>query len=356
MTRPLTRPRILVTGGTGFLGKKVIPLLREKFEVDVISRSGRTEVQGDLTQWNAGLDLESLREKKYSLFLHMAGLYSLTASKVDCYQHNVAAMGTALKVAEVLQIPFFLSTSTVAAAINSPLSSVKPYDLNFEKPFPDAYSESKALGEQVLKNWPLRTLQQVQGQVQAQAQAQARVNLRLGVLVGDSRTGEIERIDGPYYGLRAFDKLRSVIESFPTPIPLPGKEKVRLPIVPVDKAAEAVVRFCEWTLTAKPQGYQSFHVTPTYGLGVRDFYVSALRKQAIRHKGIFLVSNISDTILLKVSSAVAKFPEEELYYMLHFPDYETKETREVLGDHWCPEFKEYEKAFWSGYEKFVSHR
>nr|BFD68290.1 hypothetical protein HAGR004_33120 [Bdellovibrio sp. HAGR004] len=44
----MTKPRILVTGGTGFLGKRVLPLLREKFEVDVLSRSGKTEVQGDL--------------------------------------------------------------------------------------------------------------------------------------------------------------------------------------------------------------------------------------------------------------------------------------------------------------------
>ncbi|MEK2646559.1 SDR family oxidoreductase [Bdellovibrio sp. BCCA] len=339
----MTRPRILVTGGTGFLGKKVIPLLREKFEVDVLSRSGKTEVQGDLTQWNAGLDFDFLKNKKYSLFLHMAGLYDLTASKVDCYQHNISTMGTALKVAEALNIPFFLNTSTVAAGVNSSLTSVKPFDLNFSKPFPDAYSESKALGEQVLHNWPV---QNVKG----------RINLRLGVLVGDTKTGSIERIDGPYYAAEAFKKIRTVIESFPTAVPLPGNPNVRLPLVPVDKAAAAIVKFCEWTLADKPQGYLSYHVTPTYGLGAKDFYISALKNQAIPHKGVVLVDQISEALILKVSKFLAKFPEEELYYLMNFPIYDTQTTREILGENWCPEFKEYEQTFWSGYEKFVSDR
>ncbi|WP_413943283.1 SDR family oxidoreductase [Bdellovibrio sp. HCB-162] len=339
----MTRPRILVTGGTGFLGKKVIPLLREKFEVDVLSRSGKTEVQGDLTQWNAGLDFDSLKNKKYSLFLHMAGLYDLTASKVDCYQHNISTMGTALKVAEALNIPFFLSTSTVAAGVNSSLTSVKPFDLNFSKPFPDAYSESKALGEQVLHNWPV---QNVKG----------RINLRLGVLVGDTKTGTIERIDGPYYAAEAFKKIRTVIESIPTAVPLPGNPDVRLPLVPVDKAAAAIVKFCEWALTEKPQGYLSYHVTPTYGLGAKEFYISALKNQAIPHKGVVLVDQISEALILKVSKFLAKFPEEELYYLMNFPLYDTQTTREILGENWCPEFKEYEQTFWSGYEKFVSDR
>lgn len=339
----MTKPRILVTGGTGFLGKQVIPLLREKFEVEVLSRSGRTEVQGDLCQWNAGLDLESMQNKNYSLFLHMAGLYELTATKVDCYQHNISAMGTALKVAESLKIPFFVNTSTVAAGINSLLSVVKPGDLNFQKAFPDAYSESKAHGEQVLQNWPME-------------HTTGRINLRLGVLVGDTKTGAIDRIDGPYHAAEAFNKIRTVLESIPTSLPLPGNERTRLPIVPVDKCAEAIVKFCEWTLQSQPKGYQSFHLTPNQGLAVKDLYLSALKSQAIPHKGVLLVDKISEALLMKLSSFIARFPEEELHYLMNFPVYDTTTTREVLGETWCPEFFQYEQKFWSGYEAYLSNR
>ncbi|WP_374000612.1 SDR family oxidoreductase [Bdellovibrio bacteriovorus] len=339
----MTKPRILVTGGTGFLGKRVLPLLREKFEVDVLSRSGKTEVQGDLCQWNAGLDLDALRAKNYSVFLHMAGLYDLTAAKVDCYQHNISAMGTALKVAEALHIPFFVNTSTVAAGINSNLGVVRPHDLNFAKPFPDAYSESKAHGEQVLHNWPVEY-------------TTGRINLRLGVLVGDTKTGAIERIDGPYHAAEAFNKIRAVVESIPTSLPLPGNEKTRLPLVPVDKCAEAIVKFCEWAEQTKPQGYQSFHVTPNQGLAIRDLYTSALKSQAIPHKGVVLVDKISEALILKISSFIARFPEEELHYLMNFPVYDTTATREILGETWCPEFFQYEQKFWSGYEAYVSNR
>lgn len=339
----MTRPRLLVTGGTGFLGKQVIPLLREYFEVDVISRSGTTEVQGDLCHWNAGLDLEKLKKKKYALFLHMAGLYDLSAAHVDCFQHNISSMGIALKVAEALEIPYFVNTSTVAAAINSNLRLVKPNDLNFQKPFPDAYSESKALGERLLQNWPM-------------VNTKGRINLRLGVLVGDTRKGNVDRIDGPYHAAEAFKKIRSILESIPSTLVLPGSEKTRLPIVPVDAAAKAIVKFCQWTLENKPQEYQSYHVTPREGLSVRALYTSTLKALLIPNNNIKLIDNVSDTVIMKVSKYVAKFPEEQLHYLLHFPIYDSRSTREILGENWCPEFSEYEQSFWSGYEAFVSNR
>jgi len=334
--------KILLTGGTGFLGKQVLPLLREFAEVDVMSRSGKSEVRGDLTRWNAGLDLEALKQKKYDIFIHLAGLYDLSASHMDCFQQNISATGTALKIARALQIPVFINASSVAAAINSPLKLVKPFDLNFSRPFPDPYSESKALGEQMILN-------------QA-SHFRLCINMRLGVLVGDSKNGHIERIDGPYHAPQALERIRKFIESFPASFPLPGKKMGRLPLVPVDKAAEAVAGFVKWSQTTEARGYQSFHVTPKEGLVISDLYMKTLKQLFIPHKGVAFVNKIPKSVLTKISKWTVKFPEEQLNYLLMFPRYDSGPTRDVLGEDWCPEFEAYEKSFWRGYNEYISNR
>lgn len=340
----MAKPRILVTGATGFLGRVCLPLLEEKFQVDILSRRAEPgRIKGDLTRWNAGIeDLEPLRRKKYDLFLHLAGLYDLKAGQVDCFINNVAGTSQALRLASLLGISKFINTSSVAAGVNAKLPVVKPYDLNFGSPFPDAYSESKALAEQMLMNW--------------QEEPILRINLRPGVLVGDSTTGLIERVDGPYHAAQAVDKIRSFIEASPGPFPLPGDEDVRLPLVPVDACARAVARVCEWALTCEDTGYKSYHLVPQHGLSVRDFYRSVLKHLYVRNRGFTLVNRIPDFLLKKVSKWTIQFPEEQLSYLMTFPKYDTSGAVKILGDDWCPEFSSYERAFWSGYEKFVSNR
>lgn len=63
--------------------------------------------------------------------------------------------------------------------------------------------------------------------------------LRPGILVGDSRTGEIDRLDGPYL-------LVQLMLAAPTdlPIPLPGRGDVMLNVVPVDYVVQAGLSIC----------------------------------------------------------------------------------------------------------------
>lgn len=338
----MAKLKILMTGGTGFLGKSVVPLLREVADVDVISRSAEGALRGDLTRWDGGLNLEALKKNRYDIFIHLAGLYDLSARREDCYQQNVVATGTALKIARSLQIPVFINASSVAAAINSALKLVRPYDLNFSRAFPDPYAESKALGEQLVSN--------------QSSHFRLCINLRLGVLVGDSQTGHIERLDGPYHAPKALEKVRRLIENFPGLLPLPGRKEGRMPLVPVNKAAAAILGFVRWSQATSNQGYQSFHVTPKEGLAIHDLYVKTLKHLAIPHRGVTFIRGVPRALLLKASKWTVKFPEEQLSYLLMFPKYDTTHTREVLGEDWCPEFESYEESFWRGYDEYISHR
>lgn len=342
-----TQPkRIFITGGTGFLGQRTVALLEKHFTVTVLSRNARPSdakfLIGDLKSWNAGVDSKSLEPGQYDLMLHMAGLYDLRAGEADSYIHNVVATNHALALAQKLKIPKFIFTSSVAASINSPLKQVKPYDLLFTRPFPDFYSEAKALCEQMIYNWS--------------DGPSLKVNLRLGILTGDTQTGEIERIDGPYHAYRAFEKARTLIEKWPGFLPLPGDDRQKMPFVPVDIAAEAIRKFCEWTLRSEEEGNRSFHLVPTLGVGVRDFYKSILKNLFIRHQKIYLLEGWPLGVINPFAEHLLNFPREELTYLLKFPAFDTTSTRLILGDGWCPEYGQYEKTLWRGYEKFISNR
>ena len=58
-----------------------------------------------------------------------------------------------------------------------------------------------------------------------------------GFVVGDSKTGQIDKIDGPYYFFKAIQKMRELL---PPWMPTIGIEGGRINIVPVDFVADAL--------------------------------------------------------------------------------------------------------------------
>lgn len=332
-----------MTGSTGFLGTYVLERLRKKYNVEIISRSATDGVRGDLTQWNAGLGDSKPFKKKYSLFLHLAGLYDLQASSTDCFLQNVVATSHALKLSQDLGIPVFVNTSSVAAAINSKRSVVRPQDLDLLTPFPDAYSETKAQTEKMVQTWPKEG-------------PACRINLRPGVIVGPTTGEAIQRIDGPYNGPEIFGKLRGLIEKIPGPIPLPGSASRHIPVIPVDVCADAIVKIVADALENPRTGYFSYHLAPEKGLSIPDFYATVLKNLGFQKRRVQLIRSLPQFVIQKFSEWALRFPEEELNYLLAFPRYDVNDLRPLLGEGWCPEFAEYEQAFWSGYEKYVSNR
>lgn len=332
---------ILITGGTGFLGKWLCHFLKNEFEIKIISRNSEDEFKGDLSRWNAGLDIDLIKSKyKFKAMIHLAGLYNFSAPAVDCYLNNLGATKTALNLAKQLDIPLFMNASTVAAAINCNKKTVSPYEINFDQAFPDPYSETKATAEFLIRNW--------------EDQPFDRVNLRLGVLVGDTQEGKVDRLDGPYKAPVAMKTLKSLYGLLPVQL-WPGQGDRTLPIVPVDSAALAIVNILKWSLQQSKIGYRSFNLTPEQGLKVADFYARVSKYIGLPpHKNV-LTGNLPDALVKRSAQWLAGFPASDLHYILNFPKYDSKDTVDVIGN-WCPEFASYERAFWRGYENFVQNR
>ena len=60
---------------------------------------------------------------------------------------------------------------------------------------------------------------------------------RPGIVVGHSETGEMDKVDGPYYFFKLIRRIRSVVPAW---LPLPGVEGREINIVPVDFVVRAM--------------------------------------------------------------------------------------------------------------------
>lgn len=349
MTRTSKRPRILLSGGTGFLGEQVLKFLDGRAHVTALSRSTEGYLSCDLTHWNGGLDPAKLRGA-FDAFIHLAGQYDLRAERPTLYLNNITSTHTAMAIAEKAEIPCFVQASTIAVTMNQrgATAPVPPESLRSEASFPDAYSESKAHAEKIVRNWPSTTVR-------------SRLICRLGALVGDSKEGVIRRIDGPYHAAKSLEQLAPYLSRFPGPLPLPGRADNPIPIVPVDAAARAIV---ELTLNeianATPREpdtieTRSYYLVSRRAPSAARFFQSVLDHLRIDKKPLF-VPGLPAWLARPAAEILAQLPGEELEYLVGLPPLDLDTSVAALGDDWCPEFDSYEKALWSGYEKFVSNR
>lgn len=129
-----------------------------------------------------------------------------------------------------------------------------------------------------------------------------------------------------------------------------------MPIVPVDAAAEAITRLVLYANQSMSAPYESLHLAPEVGLSAQELYRSAFEFSGLRRKNFQLVQVIPDAVMAQASEWLADLPKEEVQYLLQMPKLSTVETQSVLGPSWCPEFPQYEKSFWKGYESYLQNR
>jgi nucleoside-diphosphate-sugar epimerase len=222
--------KILLTGGTGFLGKQVLSKLVARDEVSkiVAVTRGKTShpspkvrvLQADLTSPTFLYELDS----GVDAVIHLAGLYDFSKPYAANYESNVLGTHHLLEALKKFPPTRILFASTYAVGIGS--DELREERLPELPPREHAYSHTKALAEALLEASP-----------------HSCDIYRLGILIGDSKDGAIEKADGPYSFYRLLRKASGALAAGRrVPFPLPANPDAPLPLVAVDEAAEVFVQ------------------------------------------------------------------------------------------------------------------
>lgn len=254
--------RYLVTGGTGFLGRQVLARLIARDDcgtVHVLVRPGSRDkllrrtarldgadrvapLVGDLTQPRLGLtDPDELRDVDH--VVHLGAIYDVTADDGTNRAANVDGTRAVVDLANHLGATLHHVSSVAVAGEYAGVFTEDDFDLG--QRFGNPYHETKFAAEKIVRE---------------ESTTPWRV-YRPAVVVGDSTTGEMDKIDGPYYLLTAIDALgRLPGGRLRVPVPEVGATN----IVPVDYVADAML-----------------HLAHADGLDGRAFHLVSPRSQPV---------------------------------------------------------------------------
>ncbi len=251
-----------VTGATGFIGRNLVErLLARDGDVYVLVREGSRErlerlierwgsadcihpAIGDLTAPRLGISPEQIAELEGRVdhFFHLAAVYDMTADEETNRIANVEGTRHAVELANAINAGHFHHASSIAAA--------GKYKGLFRE---DMFDEGQKLDHPYH-----RTKFESEKIARTQTKVPWRV-YRPAVVVGDSRTGEMDKIDGPYYFFTAIKMARHYLPGW---FPLVGPELGYTNIVPVDYVADALD-----------------HIAHLAGLDGQAFHLAAPRSQ-----------------------------------------------------------------------------
>ncbi len=236
-----------VTGATGFIGRYLVRALltNRSGKVYVLVRessTGRLEelieqwrelagaaavkrvhpVVGDLRKPLLGVGEEQLAELRAHVehFFHLAALYDMTAPAERNVALNVGGTTHALELASAMEVEHFHHVSSIAVA-GTYKGTFREDSFDEGQRLPSPYHRTKFESERIVRE---------------QADVPWRV-YRPAVVVGDSQTGEMDKIDGPYYFFKTIQTMRHVLPEW---MPLVGVDLGNTNIVPVDWVASAL--------------------------------------------------------------------------------------------------------------------
>jgi len=255
--------RYVVTGGTGFIGGRVISrILDTQPEAQVwalVRRASLARFERRSVHWDERVkplvaDLTELDLAEETIaelgdidhVVHCAAIYDITAGEAEQQAANVEGTRAVIELTKRLDATLHHVSSIAVAGDFAGEYTEDDFDVGQQLPTP--YHQTKFEAEMLVRSTPgLRY----------------RI-YRPAVVVGDSRTGEMDKVDGPYYFFGVLSKL-AVLPRF-TPLMLP--DTGRTSIVPVDYVADALVAL----MHSEGLDGRAFHLTAPKTVGLRAIY------------------------------------------------------------------------------------
>jgi thioester reductase-like protein/NADP-dependent 3-hydroxy acid dehydrogenase YdfG len=266
--------------------------------------------------------------------VHCAAIYDITAGDAEQRATNVDGTRAVIELARRLDATFH-HVSSIAVAGDFPGEYTED-DFDVGQQLPTPYHQTKFEAELLVRSTPgLRY----------------RV-YRPAVVVGDSRTGEMDKVDGPYYFFGVLARL-AVLPRF-TPMLLPDTGRTN--IVPVDYAVDALVAL----MHAEDRDGQTFHLTAPKAIGLRGIYrgiaeaagLPPIRGSLPRSLAapVLQVSGRAK-VLRNMAATQLGIPAEVLDVVDLAPTFASEKTRKALqssgnADLRVPEFAGYAPRLW----------
>ena len=303
-----------VTGATGFIGRHLVEQLLANRE---------------------GIDH----------FFHLAAIYDMTVGDERNEELNVGGTRHAVQLANELQAGVLHHTSSVAAA-GEFKGLFREDHFDEGQKLPSAYHRTKFESEKV-------------------AREESRVPWRVyrpAIVIGHSQTGEMDKIDGPYYFFKAIQKLRHALPEW---VPLAGPELGWTNIVPVDFVARAMDHIAHqpdldgqaFHLVA-PRSQRSGEVLNTFAKAAHAPQLAIRIDKKITDalpKGVFsMLLNLPQLKNLR-RTILADFgvPDEVIGHVGFTAQFDTRDTERALAGTGIevPELASYADKIWDYWER-----